>query len=207
MCSSDLRDLLIFAIKNIMLETLNNSDAAVVFSDDKDNIIAISSVIDITEWETTGRLISLNIERYIGYIVILEQEKIYDGIANSKESYNELIKIINKKYNFKPVILLTLRYIDNKYYEKDLCLEDLAEKFNITPSYLSKLLKSETGISFVNHVTNVRIKKAICIMDDPTVKMYDVAELVGYSNQYYFSKAFKKVKGFSPAKYKGGRID
>lgn len=201
------KDLLKFAIKNIMIETLNNYDSAVVFSDDKDNIIAISNVIDITEWTKAGGLIVENIEKYLGYIVMLEQEKITESIAFSKKTYDELIEIINNKYKYKPVILLTLRYIDSKYYEKDLCLEDVAKKFNITPSYLSKLLKSETGISFVNHITNVRIKKAICIMDDPTVKMYDVAELVGYSNQYYFSKAFKKVKGFSPAKYKEGKID
>jgi two-component system response regulator YesN len=54
-------------------------------------------------------------------------------------------------------------------------------------------------------LTNIRIKKAMYIMEDPTVKIYDVAELVGYSNQHYFCRAFKNNVGISPTEYKRGK--
>ena len=44
-------------------------------------------------------------------------------------------------------------------------------------------------------------------MKDPTIKLYEVAELIGYSNQYYFSKAFKRGMGMSPQEYRAGSGD
>jgi two-component system response regulator YesN len=80
----------------------------------------------------------------------------------------------------------------------------VADHMQVSPTYLSKLLKHETGASFVDYLTQVRIKKAIQLMNDPAEKIYEIAEKVGYSNQHYFSTAFKKVLGFSPMEYRRG---
>ena len=101
--------------------------------------------------------------------------------------------------------LLTIKYIEENYYLNDLNINDISDKLEVTSSYLSKLLKKETGLSFIDYLTNIRIKKAMYIMEDPTIKIYDVAELVGYSNQHYFCRAFKRVVGFSPTEYKRGK--
>ena len=74
----------------------------------------------------------------------------------------------------------------------------------ISPGYLSRLLKQETGFSFVDYLTRVRINKAVQIMSDPAVKVYEVAEAVGYQSQHYFSRAFKKVFGRPPQSFRRG---
>ena len=102
--------------------------------------------------------------------------------------------------------MLAQRYIDAHYAEPDLSLEEVASAAQISPGYLSRLLKLETGFSFVDYLTRVRINKAVQIMSDPAVKVYEVAEAVGYQSQHYFSRAFKRVFGRPPVEYrKGGR--
>ena len=93
-------------------------------------------------------------------------------------------------------------YIETHYYKEELSLQDLAQSVQISPTYLSRLLKSEIGVSFIEYLTYVRVQKAMQLMSDPTVKIYEVAERVGYSNQHYFSTAFKKVVGLSPVEYR-----
>ena len=99
-------------------------------------------------------------------------------------------------------------YIDTYFYQQDLSLKEVAEKVGVSPDYLSRLLKRELGISFVDYVTKIRVEKAIKFMNDPSIKFYEIAEQVGYSTQHYFSTAFKKVMGISPLIYrKGGSND
>ena len=86
----------------------------------------------------------------------------------------------------------------------DLSLEEVASSAQISPGYLSRLLKLETGFSFVDYLTRVRINKAVQIMNDPAVKVYEVAEAVGYQSQHYFSRAFKRVFGRPPVEYRKG---
>ncbi len=101
---------------------------------------------------------------------------------------------------------MAIRYIDVNYYLNDFSLGDVAEKFSVSSSYLSKLLKQEVGLSFIDYLTMFRIKKSICMMDDPKLKIYEIARAVGYNNQHYFCKAFKKVMGVAPTEYRGGGL-
>lgn len=131
----------------------------------------------------------------IGIMVIKFIEKLNISLTDNKWN-DELLEfaianILNE--NFKK--------LNPKFIFSDE-INDIAERLEVTSSYMSKLLKKETGLSFIDYLTNIRIKKAMYIMNDPTIKIYDVAELVGYSNQYYFSRAFKKVIGVSPKEYR-----
>jgi two-component system response regulator YesN len=94
------------------------------------------------------------------------------------------------------------RYIDAHFGETTLDLEEVASSARISPGYLSRLLKLETGFSFVDYLARVRINKAVQMMSDPSVKVYEVAEAVGYQSQHYFSRAFKRVFGRPPVEYR-----
>jgi two-component system response regulator YesN len=96
------------------------------------------------------------------------------------------------------------QYIDAHFGEPTLSLEEVAASAQISPGYLSRLLKLETGFSFVDYLTRVRITRAVQIMNDPSVKVYEVAEAVGYQSQHYFSRAFKRVFGRPPVEYRKG---
>lgn len=192
-----------FAIVNIAEETIKKNEEHIFFSDENENIVMISEIANVNEWTRLGPKLAQNVEKYLN-IMILTEAKEYSDIQNSDKVYTDIVNKINKRSEYKPITILILRYIENKYFENDLSLEKTAKQFNITSSYLSKLLKNETGYSFIDHLTNLRIEKAICIMKDPTVKICEVAELVGYSDQQYFSRAFKRVKGVSPIQFKEG---
>lgn len=193
-----------FAVINIAYETLENFEPIFNYIDNDDNIMIVCHIDSNTEWLNIGDEIEAKIFDYLNVNILLEHRKLTNGIVGIKSAYKTMVNVINKKCMFKPLVLLTLKYIDANYYLNDLSLETVAEEFNTNPSYLSRMIKQETGLSFIDYLINLRIKKAIFIMDDPTIKIYQVAEMVGYSNQHYFCKAFKKVTGISPTEYRGG---
>lgn len=198
------RELINFAVINIASELLGEPKSVVSFIDEDNNIIIISNIEDIEEWFRIGNEIIEKVQFYTHYAISIEQRKILNDILGVKNTYKDIIQDVNKKRNYKPVVLLAIKYIEANYSLNHLNLDRVAEKLNLSPSYLSKLLKQETGLSFIDYLTNVRIKRAIDIMGNPTMKIYQVAEFVGYNNQHYFCKAFKKVMGFSPTEYRGG---
>lgn len=87
-------------------------------------------------------------------------------------------------------------------YMKDITCLKTSEELGISESYLAKLFKRETGYTFVDYLTHIRMKKAIRIMERDHPKIYELAYLVGYNDAHYFSNIFKKVTGKSPSVYK-----
>lgn len=198
-------ELLRFAIINLLNDEFNEINAEFIFDDDRKNIIVVSNIVDIVEWIEIGKKLEAEIFKYLKCNVIIEQANVTGGILKIKETYLKMIDKVEEKKKCSPMVLLTIKYIEENYYLNDLNINSISDKLEVTSSYLSKLLKKETGLSFIDYLTNIRIKKAMYIMEDPTVKIYDVAELVGYSNQHYFCRAFKKEVGVSPTEYKRGK--
>jgi len=198
-------ELLEFAIANLLNDKFKESNVKFIFADDKKNVILVSKIDDMLEWITLGNQLEVEISKYLKCNVIIEQANVSSGILKIKDVYLTIRNNVNEKKKCTPMALSTIKYIEENYYSNDLNINDVSDKLEVTSSYLSKLLKKETGLSFIEYLTNIRIKKAMYIMEDPTIKIYDVAELVGYSNQHYFCRAFKKLVGFSPTEYKRGK--
>jgi len=198
-------ELLQFAIINLLSDKCKGANMKFIFTDDKKNVVLISKIDEIPEWITLGNELEVEISQYLKCHIIIEQANISNGILSIKDVYLKIINSVNEKKKCSPMALLIIKYIEENYYSNDLNINDISDKLEVTSSYLSKLLKKETGLSFIDYLTNIRIKKAMYIMEDPMIKIYDVAELVGYSNQHYFCRAFKRVVGFSPTEYKRGK--
>ncbi|RXZ82188.1 response regulator [Paenibacillaceae bacterium] len=94
-----------------------------------------------------------------------------------------------------------IAYLDGHYFE-DISLIDVATRHHIAPSYLSKLFKTVTGENFIEYVTRKRMEKACELLRSSEQKVNEIAELVGYENQRYFSQVFKKFTGVTPSEYK-----
>ncbi|WP_019909441.1 helix-turn-helix domain-containing protein [Paenibacillus sp. HW567] len=88
-------------------------------------------------------------------------------------------------------------------YAEDISLQSVADRINVNASYLSRVFKQETGENFVSFLTRLRMEKAKHMLKEKNVKVYEVAERVGYPNTAYFSKLFKKLCGMSPEEYRG----
>ncbi|WP_304964616.1 response regulator [uncultured Oscillibacter sp.] len=110
--------------------------------------------------------------------------------------------IQNEKHNGLLSIVRRAREMIEKRYAEDLSVQDAAQELNLTPGYLGTLMKKYTGKGFVESLTEVRIAVACDLLKDPSVKIYDVAKLVGYNDQFYFSRSFKRTVGVSPAEYR-----
>lgn len=94
-----------------------------------------------------------------------------------------------------------VRFLDEHYFE-DISLIDVATRFFMDPSYLSKLFKTETDENFIEYLTRKRMEKACELLSAEERKINEVAELVGYENQRYFSQVFKKFTGRTPSEYR-----
>lgn len=85
---------------------------------------------------------------------------------------------------------------------EELTLETLADKIYLSPSYLSKLFKKETGENLSVYIQNVRIQQAKLLLRTTDLKTYEVAERVGISDPVYFSRTFKKITGMKPKDFR-----
>ncbi|PKM51697.1 MAG: hypothetical protein CVV02_05365 [Firmicutes bacterium HGW-Firmicutes-7] len=115
-----------------------------------------------------------------------------------------------QQYSVKPiheVIELAATYIE-EHFSEQITIIDIAEMFNLEPCYLSKSFKQLKQISPMNYLTQKRINVAKEYMaKHPSMKLKEIAEIVGYSNQYYFSRIFKSVTDQSPSVFKDNLTD
>ena len=89
-------------------------------------------------------------------------------------------------------------------YIQGVSIDEAAEALGISSSYLSRLFKQETGYTFVDYLMHIRVKRAAELLRDPTVRVYEVADLVGYADARYFGQIFKKITGMTPREFKDG---
>lgn len=87
-------------------------------------------------------------------------------------------------------------------YNRSLTLKEVAEHVHLSQSHLSALFKKK-GETYLKYLTSIRMQKAMELLADPAMKVYEVVERVGYSDPAYFSELFKKYTGQSPHKYRG----
>ena len=94
-------------------------------------------------------------------------------------------------------------YIQEHYQEPNLSVEMICRQFSMSPAYFSTMFRKETGITCVAYLTDVRLNKAVELLNQTNDKTYMIAQKVGYQEQNYFSYVFKKKFGVSPTKFRG----
>lgn len=91
----------------------------------------------------------------------------------------------------------------NENYNSRISLDQIAKNMYLSPVYISKIFKEETGESPIKYLIQIRLEKAKeMLMSEECGNIKDVAAMVGYDDVYYFSKLFKKYYGIAPAYYK-----
>lgn len=96
------------------------------------------------------------------------------------------------------VVGYAIAYI-NQHYREGVTLKQVAAECHINTSYLGQVFHKETGSAFTDYVNALRIKEARRLLNNPTLKVYEVAEQVGFTDYHYFLKIFKKVTGITPS--------
>ncbi|MFA9463480.1 MAG: response regulator [Velocimicrobium sp.] len=95
-------------------------------------------------------------------------------------------------------------FMEEHYFE-NLSLQLVADKIGITSGYLSTLFRQNIGTGFVDYLNEIRINHACAYLKQNYFKTYEIAFKVGFKDEKYFSKVFKKIIGKSPSEYKKGR--
>ncbi|HHT89549.1 MAG: AraC family transcriptional regulator [Bacillota bacterium] len=91
-------------------------------------------------------------------------------------------------------------------YQQMLSLSDLAERFFVSPAYLSRAFKRVTGLTLTEYLNTVRIKEAQRLLRQSNSTVSDVALQVGFSSHTHFGRTFKQMTGLSPIKYRKSHI-
>ena len=132
------------------------------------------------------------LKAYLMQLLILLLREQAEPVKNC-QSYS--FESINKKY----VVEQILNYFEDHYSEK-VSLDRIAENMYLSPFYISKIFKSETGDTPIRHLINIRLEKAReILLENRELSIQEVAASVGYDDAYHFSKLYKKRFGRSPS--------
>lgn len=93
----------------------------------------------------------------------------------------------------------------NTHYMDDLSLHSLADKFYVSPYYLSRSFKEATGFTFVEYLHHVRIKEAKKLLVQSSLKVNVIAKTVGFGSVTHFGRVFKQVTGHAPLFFRKSR--
>ena len=96
---------------------------------------------------------------------------------------------------------LAIDYIQSNYMDPNLSLNSICSYLNISTSYFSTIFKDETGETFTEVLSRTRMEKAKELLENTTMKNYEIAEKVGFSDPHYFGISFKKMTGCTPTEY------
>jgi YesN/AraC family two-component response regulator len=88
------------------------------------------------------------------------------------------------------------------HLHEDITLLDLSQRFHYSVSYVSRLFKKEIGTGFQEYLLDCRMQRAKHLLQDPTLRIADIAQQVGYTNPKAFSITFRKACGIPPTEYR-----
>lgn len=114
-------------------------------------------------------------------------------------AYNKAVQ--NKRGEYERPIRSARKYIQEHYMEP-LTLETVSEVAGYNPAYFSTLFKKETGTSFLEYISGIRMEKAKQLLCDTNENIETICREVGYSDVKYFTKGFARYTGLKPAEYR-----
>jgi two-component system response regulator YesN len=128
------------------------------------------------------------------------QKDVFQLLGSYASSLITHVAARRKSENSKP-IREAQKYIQENFGSA-INLESISQKAGFNATYFSLLFKKETGMNFLEYLTDVRIKEAKLMLADPRKSIADVAEAVGYSDVKHFSKLFTRSTGIHPSKFR-----
>lgn len=190
-----------YAVCNVAKDIFEQYSFLNIFANDLDDVAIICECPDLNAFTKSTLVLEEEISKWLPFDVTLSVE----SCANFAEIPTKFLLAkhrLDKSVKLSPLIKNAVNTIEKRYGEAEFSLQELAETAFISSQHLSREFKKETGITFIDYLTRVRIKNAVKFLLDENMKIYEVAEKTGYSNQHYFSSAFKKILGISPAEYR-----
>ena len=154
----------------------------------------------------------LNLEEILGgeleYLSVIDKlqkrEEFGEWLLKTARKMNQAINQ-ERDMTTRQVIQQARQYIMDNYQNPDLSVEMICRHLHMSPAYFSTMFKKETGQAYIAYLTEIRLNKAVELLNKTDDKTYVIASKVGYQEQNYFSYVFKKKFGVSPTKFRGAR--
>jgi len=168
------------------------------------------------EFEYARKGISLGVTEYL--LKPIDYSKLYEAIRkiqakrNTKANIKNAIRQIDVEKKKLGILDYDEKKTGNRYvdfmiqtihekYATHLTLADISEQCQMSSTYLNVKFKNETGYTFNDYLNRYRIQKAVDLLRENQYRIYEIAEMVGFSDYKYFIKVFKKYIGYSPARF------
>lgn len=179
------------------------SDSEADYKDIKNICLRLITIAEIQLEELGIAYGNQNKKQLDHYVEIEKYETVEDIKEWNKGIFHTIINAIQSSKNdkFKGIVKVALQYAHEHYYE-DIGVEHLAAITYVTPNYFSRVFKKEMGRSYTEWLNTVRLDKAKALLKDLKLKVYEVAEEVGYSDYKIFTHNFKKYVGCTPKEYR-----
>lgn len=132
--------------------------------------------------------------------ITMQAEEDNPADADSKESTSPILYFNLERHGKSKYVEEAIQFI-RSHYQEDITISTVANFLEISEGYLSRVFKKELDYTFTTYLTYYRIRTAMDLLKDCRIKVYEVADLTGYSDTAYFSAQFKKVVGISPSEY------
>ena len=127
-------------------------------------------------------------------------DELCHNLSESLDIFTEsMFNYIPTKSN--EIVKKAIAYISS-HYADPLTLEDVAEQVQLSPAYFSSVFKQSCGSSFKDYLNMVRIEESKRLLSNTSYSILDIAIAVGFEDQSYFSKVFKKHTGLTPKQYR-----
>ncbi len=139
-------------------------------------------------------------EKIRGILITKKKSSMADAWQSSSRESIEAVENDSAMYSDK--VRAARQYVKDNYADPEMSLGETADHIHVSVPYLSKKFKEETGDSFQNYLQKLRLSKAMGMLKDEEILICEIASSCGYSSQHYFSTAFKKELGMSPADYR-----
>lgn len=199
-------DLLSYAIYNIANDIMKKFQYLNVFIDSKKQVVILCDINPIKYWQGAVNELENAINKSLKINVVICASFLREDPVQVNIVYKSLCNRLVDKSKKTPIVIEVQKYINRNYHNEDLSISEVANGLGVSQTYLTRLFKRELKMTFADYLTNVRIKNAIILMRDPSLKLYEIAEMIGYSTEHYFSNVFKKQVGISPEDYKLGVV-
>ena len=135
-----------------------------------------------------------------------------DGVTDIEKIRSLLTAVLERVVEFRDtatgskysdIIVRAQEYIKNNYSDKDISLHTVAREVSVSPNHFSTVFSRETGETFINYITGVRIEQAKVLLKTTQMRTSDIGYEVGYNDTQYFSYVFKKQTGMTPKEFRG----
>lgn len=181
----------------IFLEKLQNTNYSIILN--------LKTVYKLYNKIYSSNLMSTVVDReesfLYGYEQLATEYTCFDDVLT--EMLDKLSAPIVREPEPTPSIssfMQIIKYV-NENYHNDISLKKLSELFHMNPSYISCLIKTETGVTYSQYLTELRIGKAKQLLQTTNLSLNEISQSVGFNDYFYFIKRFKKVVGVTPGRF------